>query len=71
MSTSASTSTTAPPGAATSPTTAGMLNSVISVKDQVLEGDVDTTETSARYLGLLGRIRPVLLPAARYLAYTS
>jgi fission process protein 1 len=48
-----------------------MLNSVISVKDQVLEGDVDTTETSARYLGLLGRIRPVLLPAARYLAYTS
>lgn len=71
MSSSASTSTTAPPGAATSPTTAGMLNSVINVKDQVLEGDVDTTETSARYLGLLGRIRPVLLPAARYLAYTS
>lgn len=40
-------------------------------QQRIMDGEVDTTETKARYLGLVGRIRPVLLPAARYLAYTS
>ncbi|KAK9896245.1 hypothetical protein P389DRAFT_183757 [Cystobasidium minutum MCA 4210] len=39
--------------------------------EKIVDGEIDTTDTSARYLALLGRIRPVLLPATRYLAYTS
>lgn len=39
--------------------------------ESIAEGDVDTTQTNARYLGYLARIRPLLLPATRYLAYTS
>jgi hypothetical protein len=30
-----------------------------------------STDTAARYLGLVARIRPLLIPASRYLAYTS
>jgi fission process protein 1 len=30
-----------------------------------------STDTPARYLGLVARIRPLLIPASRYLAYTS
>lgn len=30
-----------------------------------------STETPARYLALVARIRPLLIPASRYLAYTS
>ena len=41
-----------------------------STTDKILDGEIDTTDTKARYLALLGRARPVLLPAARYLAYT-
>lgn len=38
---------------------------------RIADGIVDSTDTKARYLGLVGRIRPVLLPAARYLAKVS
>ncbi|KAI8452560.1 mitochondrial 18 KDa protein-domain-containing protein [Phakopsora pachyrhizi] len=37
----------------------------------IADGRIDTTETPARYLGLVARIRPLLIPATRYLAYTS
>eukprot|EP00026_Physarum_polycephalum_P014118 Phypoly_transcript_14594.p1 GENE.Phypoly_transcript_14594~~Phypoly_transcript_14594.p1 ORF type:complete len:231 (+),score=53.61 Phypoly_transcript_14594:76-768(+) len=33
--------------------------------------DVKTTETSARYLAYLGRIRPAIVASSRYLAFTS
>ncbi|KAG0145004.1 hypothetical protein CROQUDRAFT_46375 [Cronartium quercuum f. sp. fusiforme G11] len=39
--------------------------------EQIVDGRIDTTETPARYLALLSRIRPILIPASRYLAYTS
>lgn len=76
-----------------------------TITEQIVDGEIDTTDTKARYLALLGalqaisplkklrqrrfkltifkcdrrtyyvsspgRIRPVLLPATRYLAYTS
>ncbi|KAM0786733.1 hypothetical protein ACM66B_002171 [Microbotryomycetes sp. NB124-2] len=40
-------------------------------EDKAIKGEIDTTETPARYLALLARVRPVLQPATRYLAYTS
>ncbi|CAD6585230.1 MAG: hypothetical protein CYPHOPRED_002999 [Cyphobasidiales sp. Tagirdzhanova-0007] len=51
--------------------TAVLGNTLEEVQARIVEGEVDSTETKARYLALLGRIRPVLLPATRYLAYTS
>ena len=50
--------------------TAVLGNTLEEVQARIVEGEVDSTETKARYLALLGRIRPVLLPATRYLAYT-
>ncbi|GAA5982461.1 hypothetical protein JCM5350_000420 [Sporobolomyces pararoseus] len=40
-------------------------------EQQVIEGKIDTVDTEARYLGYLGRIRPVLIASTRYLAYSS
>ncbi|GAA5911301.1 hypothetical protein JCM5296_004796 [Sporobolomyces johnsonii] len=42
-----------------------------TAEQQVLAGEVDTTETNARYLGYLARLRPVLISSTRYLAYSS
>ncbi|GAA6044411.1 hypothetical protein JCM8097_002749, partial [Rhodosporidiobolus ruineniae] len=39
--------------------------------EQVAEGKIDTTDTKARYLGYLARLRPVLISSSRYLAYSS
>ncbi|SCV67532.1 BQ2448_5143 [Microbotryum intermedium] len=44
---------------------------VDKMEQQIVDGEIDTTESSARYLAYLGRIRPVLQPMTRYLAYTS
>lgn len=44
---------------------------VLQTEKKLEEGQIDTTETPARYLGLLARIRPVLQPASRYLACES
>lgn len=41
---------------------------VLKTEDKLESGEIDTTETPARFLGLLARIRPVLQPASRYLA---
>ncbi|GAA5846988.1 hypothetical protein JCM3766R1_005888 [Sporobolomyces carnicolor] len=40
-------------------------------EQQVIEGKIDTIDTEARYLGYLGRLRPVLIASSRYLAYSS
>ncbi|GAA99527.1 uncharacterized protein L969DRAFT_93985 [Mixia osmundae IAM 14324] len=42
-----------------------------SVITKVEEGKIDTIDSNARYLAYLARLRPLLLPATRYLAYTS
>lgn len=42
-----------------------------TMTEKIAEGQIDTTETSARYLGLLGRIRPLLISSTRYVAYMS
>ncbi|SGY16031.1 BQ5605_C012g06738 [Microbotryum silenes-dioicae] len=44
---------------------------VDTMEQQIVDGEIDTTESSARYLAYLARIRPVLQPMTRYLAYTS
>ncbi|BGO97371.1 Mitochondrial 18 kDa protein [Rhodotorula toruloides] len=41
------------------------------LEDQLVLGQVDTTDTKARYLGYLARLRPVLISSTRYLAYSS
>jgi len=45
--------------------------SLDKLEDQIARGDIDSTETNARYLGYLARFRPVLIASSRYLAYTS
>lgn len=45
--------------------------SLDKLEDQIVRGDIDSTETNARYLGYLARFRPVLIASSRYLAYTS
>ncbi|GAA6062929.1 hypothetical protein JCM10212_007160 [Sporobolomyces blumeae] len=40
-------------------------------EQELIAGKIDTVDTEARYLGYLGRIRPVLIASSRYLAYTS
>ncbi|GAA5867041.1 hypothetical protein JCM3774_003765 [Rhodotorula dairenensis] len=45
--------------------------SLDKLEDQIVRGDIDSTETKARYLGYLARFRPVLIASTRYLAYTS
>jgi len=39
--------------------------------EAVEKGDVDTVDSNLRYIAYLARLRPLLLPATRYLAYTS
>ena len=38
-----------------------------TLTEAIVEGDVDSKDTPARYVGYLARIRPILLPATRYL----
>ncbi|GAA5946066.1 hypothetical protein JCM3775_007209 [Rhodotorula graminis] len=45
--------------------------SLEETKQDVIDGDIDTTDTNARYLGYLARLRPVLISSSRYLAYSS
>ena len=52
-------------------TTTSIIETAKATTDKIAHGDIDTTETNARYLALLGRARAVLIPASRYLAYTS
>ncbi|KAA1130382.1 hypothetical protein PGTUg99_007807 [Puccinia graminis f. sp. tritici] len=42
-----------------------------NLPERIADGRIDSTDTAARYLGLVARIRPLLIPASRYLAYTS
>ncbi|ORY78082.1 mitochondrial 18 KDa protein-domain-containing protein [Leucosporidium creatinivorum] len=53
------------------PTAKDVEKQLVLAEKEVAAGEIDTTETPARYLAFLARIRPVLQPATRYLAYTS
>ncbi|OAV91446.1 hypothetical protein, variant [Puccinia triticina 1-1 BBBD Race 1] len=48
-----------------------MPDNVENLPERIADGRIDSTDTAARYLGLVARIRPLLIPASRYLAYTS
>ncbi|TNY21526.1 mitochondrial 18 KDa protein-domain-containing protein [Rhodotorula diobovata] len=45
--------------------------SLEATEQQVIQGQIDSTDTNARYLGYLARLRPVLITSSRYLAYSS
>lgn len=63
------------------------LKAIVKVEEELIAGDVslhfqfrfqnwrcaqiDLNETPARYAAFLGRLRPIVVPASRYLAYTS
>jgi hypothetical protein len=42
-----------------------------TVTEEIVEGQVDTTETKMRYLAYANRFRTIALASSRYLAYTS
>ena len=42
-----------------------------TLTEAIVEGDVDSKDTPARYVGYLARIRPILLPATRYLVRSA
>jgi len=42
-----------------------------TIASEIVEGQVDTTETSMRYLAYANRLRTIALATSRYLAYTS
>jgi mitochondrial fission process protein 1 len=42
-----------------------------TVTQEIVEGQVDTTETNMRYLAYANRLRTIALASSRYLAYTS
>lgn len=42
-----------------------------TVTEDIVEGQVDTTETNMRYLAYANRFRTIALASSRYLAYTS
>lgn len=44
---------------------------IANVEREIKEGDIDTKDTGFRYLAYLARLRPLVQPATRYLAYTS
>lgn len=48
-----------------------LVKTVATASHEVAAGEVDSVETPARYLGYLARVRPILQPFSRYLAYTS
>jgi len=48
-----------------------MPDKVENLPERIADGRIDSTDTAARYLALVARIRPLLIPASRYLAYTS
>ena len=42
-----------------------------TVTEEIVEGQVDTVDTKARYLAYVNRFRTIALASSRYLAYTS
>jgi hypothetical protein len=42
-----------------------------TVTEEIVEGQVDTTDTKMRYLAYVNRFRTIALASSRYLAYTS
>jgi Mitochondrial 18 KDa protein (MTP18) len=42
-----------------------------TVTEDIVEGQVDTTDTKMRYLAYANRFRTIALASSRYLAYTS
>ena len=42
-----------------------------SMKEEILQGQVDSTDTNARYLAYVNRLRTIAVASSRYLAYTS
>ena len=42
-----------------------------TVTKDIVEGQVDTTDTKMRYLAYANRFRTIALASSRYLAYTS
>jgi hypothetical protein len=42
-----------------------------TVTEEIVEGQVDTVDTKARYLAYVNRLRTIGLASSRYLAYTS
>ena len=48
-----------------------LVQTVTTSAHEVVSGEVDSRDTPARYLGYLARVRPILQPFSRYLAYTS
>ncbi|GAA5930236.1 mitochondrial fission process 1 family protein [Sporobolomyces koalae] len=63
-------STSVTPAAAPSPVQ-DLQQTLEQTEQEVVEGKIDTIDTEARYLGYLGRLRPVLIASTRYLAYSS
>lgn len=42
-----------------------------TIKEEIIEGQVDTIESNARYLAYANRFRTIAVASSRYLAYTS
>ncbi|KAG1445187.1 hypothetical protein G6F56_010001 [Rhizopus delemar] len=42
-----------------------------TLKEQVVNGEIDSLDHKARYLGYVGRLRTAIVASTRYLAYTS
>jgi mitochondrial fission process protein 1 len=42
-----------------------------TVTEEVIQGQIDTIDTKARYLAYVNRLRTIALASSRYLAYTS
>jgi hypothetical protein len=42
-----------------------------TMKEEIIEGQVDTIDSKARYLAYVNRFRTIALASSRYLAYTS
>lgn len=42
-----------------------------SISEEIVEGQVDTTDTKMRYLAYANRFRTIAVASSRYLAYTS
>lgn len=54
--------------------TSAAATAVTKVEEEITllkDGDVDLNDTPARYLAFFARLRPMVQPFTRYLAYTS
>jgi len=42
-----------------------------TMKEEIIDGQVDSIDSKARYLAYINRFRTIALATSRYLAYTS